>query len=53
MPCEACAGSGKVQVLNIPALTFAEKRQLVHERQVERINRQLDAEAAAERALGC
>lgn len=52
-PCGACSGSGKVLVPNIANLTFAEKRQLVRDRREARADRQLAAEAAAERALGC
>jgi RecJ-like exonuclease len=55
--CTACNGSGKVQVPDVAAMTFAEKRNLViqrrESREEARISRQLDAEWAAERAFGC
>lgn len=55
--CDDCSGTGKVRVPNVAALNFAEKRQLVLQRQQERDNHQLDWEMnammQAERAAGC
>lgn len=55
--CEACKGLGRVQVPNVAALSFGEKRLLVIElreaRDTARINAELDAEWQAERAFGC
>lgn len=51
--CNACNGLGRVQVPNMAAVTFAEKRLLVIERRESRADAALDAEWAAERALGC
>ncbi|MFN9470905.1 hypothetical protein [Acidovorax sp.] len=51
--CKDCSGSGKVLVPNISALSFAERRALVRQRQKERGTHAYAAEAAAERrALG-
>ena len=50
--CEDCSGLGRVQVPNVAAMTFGEKRQYVIElreaREEARINAQLDAEWSAE-----
>jgi RecJ-like exonuclease len=55
--CEECSGAGKVEVPNIEALTFAEKRQLVRDRSVAREARAWHREMAemtrAEREFGC
>lgn len=54
--CQTCKGLGRVQVPNVAAMTFAEKRVLVKERhearENARIDAQLDAEWAAERTFG-
>lgn len=50
--CQDCNGSGKVQVPNVAAMNFSEKRQLVIERREARLNAQMNAEWARERALG-
>ncbi|MGO4801179.1 hypothetical protein ACEN2T_18015 [Pseudomonas sp. W22_MBD1_FP4] len=55
--CQDCVGLGRVQVPNVAMMTFAEKRLLVIERRVARedarLNAEIDAECAAERAFGC
>lgn len=55
--CQGCNGLGRVQVPNVSAMTFAEKRLLVIERREARkearLNAELDAEWAAERRFGC
>lgn len=49
VPCSKCKASGKVQVPNIAALTFGEKRLLVEQRRNEEARRENAAEVAAER----
>lgn len=51
--CQDCGGSGKVQVPNIAAMSFAEKRELVIQRREAQADRALDATVRAEQALGC
>jgi hypothetical protein len=55
--CDPCRGTGKVQVPNVAAMTFAEKRVLAHERREQRAEaeaeRAIRAEVAAERRMGC
>lgn len=50
--CDCCKGSGKVKVPDVRRMTHEEKRELVRQRQHNRIMAQLDREAAAERAMG-
>lgn len=47
--CTECKGSGKVQVPNVSALSFAEKRALVTKRRADEARRDYAAEVAAER----
>lgn len=47
--CRECKASGKVQVPNIAALTFGEKRALVERRRAAAAHREHLAEVAAER----
>ena len=55
--CDPCDGLGRVQVPNVAALTFAEKRVLVLQRREERLDAriasEIAAEYAAERRMGC
>lgn len=55
--CENCKGSGKVQVADVAAMTFGEKREYVHEvreyRENARINAEINADIDAERRMGC
>lgn len=55
--CQDCKGLGRVQVPNVAAMTFAEKRLLVVERretrEEARLNAEIDAEWAAELRFGC
>lgn len=55
--CEQCQGTGKIQVPDVARMTFGEKRLLVIERrearEEARIDREIRAEWATERALGC
>lgn len=55
--CQACQALGRVQVPNVAAMTFSEKRLLVIERrsayEQARLNAELDAEWSAERRFGC
>lgn len=57
VPCQECNSSGKVQIADIAAMTFGEKRKYILEQREEVENRQLDREisqeVAAERAFGC
>jgi RecJ-like exonuclease len=57
VPCEPCSGTGKVQVPDVAAMTFGEKRLLVLERRDQRADaaaaRAIRAEVAAERRMGC
>lgn len=50
--CEACKGSGKIQVPDVRSATFAEKRVLVEQRRDERESAECDAMQAAERRMG-
>jgi hypothetical protein len=55
--CTVCAGLGRIQVPNVAAMSFSEKRELVLQRREDRINARIDAEiaaeVAAEYAFGC
>lgn len=55
--CDACDGLGRVEVPNVAAMTFAEKRVLVQQRREARMDARIDAEIAAEyaaeRRMGC
>ena len=55
--CEPCQGTGKVQVPDVSRMTFREKRLLVIERREAqedaRLDREMRADIAAERAFGC
>jgi hypothetical protein len=55
--CGGCKGSGKKQVPDVSRMTFGEKRLLVIERrearEEARLDREIQAELAAERAFGC
>lgn len=55
--CNACDELGRVQVPNVAAMTFAERRALVVQRREQRIDAriaaEIEAEYAAERRMGC
>src|ERR1700756_1678658 len=50
--CRECGGSGKVQVPNVAALSFAEKRELGKERKEQRERAEFDRICALERKMG-
>ena len=50
--CQECNGSGKVQVPNVAAMNFSEKRKLVAELREAQLDAQINAEWAMERASG-
>jgi RecJ-like exonuclease len=51
--CTDCNGRGSVQVPNVAAMTFTEKREYVLEQRAQRLDREINAEMAAERRFGC
>ena len=55
--CEPCSGTGKVQVPDVSLMSFGEKREYVHylrdQAEERRIDREIAAEVAAERRMGC
>ncbi|MDU4254585.1 hypothetical protein [Pseudomonas sp.] len=57
VPCGTCKATGKIEIPDVARMTFSEKRKLVIERREDRAEarfaRELRAELAAERALGC
>lgn len=57
VPCGECHGSGKVQGPDVARMNCAEKRLLVIERrearEEARLDREINADIAAERAAGC
>lgn len=50
--CDCCKGSGKVKVPDVSRMSWPEKRELVRQRQHNRIMAELARESAAERAMG-
>lgn len=57
VPCDECRGLGRIEVPNVAMMTFTEKRMLVLQRREARldakISREMAAEYAAERRMGC
>lgn len=57
VPCAECSGSGKVQVPDVAAMTFSEKREYIkasrEAQQEARWNAEFEAECEAERRMGC
>ncbi|HEJ2342323.1 TPA: hypothetical protein ACWLUJ_006155 [Pseudomonas aeruginosa] len=57
VPCKDCKALGRVQVPDVAAMTFGEKRVLAKERREAReeakFRSEMAAERAAERAFGC
>jgi hypothetical protein len=55
--CDPCKGTGKVQVPDVSRMSFGEKREYVkylrEEAAERRLSREMAAEVAAERRMGC
>ncbi|MDZ5605314.1 hypothetical protein SJI00_21295 [Pseudomonas sp. RP23018S] len=55
--CTACKGLGRIRVPDVAAMSYEEKRELVLQRREmrenARIDAEMDADVAAERAFGC
>lgn len=50
--CSCCKGSGKVQIPNVEAMTFTEKRQLAIKRREDRLDAEFARQSAYERQIG-